>query len=49
MYLAFKRKYIEFIIIKVNFNIIKRDDKEHPYNKDDLYLEFNNIEYYNII
>ncbi len=49
IYLAFKGEYKEFTVIKVNFNIIKRDNEEHSYNKDNLYFEFNNIEYHNII
>ncbi len=48
-YLAFEGEYKEFIIIRINFNIIKNDNEEYPYDKDDLYLEFNNVEYYNII
>ncbi len=49
MYLTFKKEYKEFIIIKVNFNIVKKDNKEYSYNEDNLYLEFNNVKYYNII
>ena len=48
-YLTFKREYKEFTIIKINFNTAKRDNKEHPYNKDDLYFKLNNTEHYNII
>ncbi len=48
-HLAFKEKHEEFIVIKVNFNTIKKDDEEYPYNEDDLYFESNNIEHYNII
>jgi len=49
MYLAFKREHEEFIVIRVNLSIVKNNGKKHPYNEDDLYLEFNNIEYNNII
>ncbi len=49
MYLTFKREYKEFIIIRINFNIVKKDDKEHLYKKNDLYFESNNIGYNNII
>ena len=49
MYLAFERKYKEFIIIRVNLNITKNNDEKHLYNKDDFYLEFNNAGYNNII
>ncbi len=33
IYLTPKRKYKKFIIIKVNFNITKRDGEEYPYKK----------------
>ncbi len=33
----------------MNLNIIKGNNKEYLYNKDNLYLEPNNVEYYNII
>ncbi len=49
MYLVFKREYKEFIIIEINFNIIRKDNKKHFYNKDNLYFKFNNIRYNNII
>ena len=49
MYLAFEEEYKEFIIIRVNLNIIKNNNKKYSYNKDDLYLEFNNAGYNNII
>ncbi len=45
----FKEEYEKFTVIRVNFNIVKRDNKEHFYNEDDLYLESNNVRYYNII
>ncbi len=48
-YLTFKGEYEEFIVIRINFNIIKRDNKEHFYNEDDLYFESNNIGHYSII
>ncbi len=47
--MAFEKKYKEFTVIGVNFNIIKNDGEEHLYDKDDLYLEFNNVGYNNII
>jgi len=49
MYLASKREYEEFTVIKVNLNIVKNDGEEYLYNKDDLYFEFNNIGYNGII
>jgi len=49
MYLMFEKEYKEFIIIKVNLNIVKRDGEEYLYNEDDSYLKLNNIRYYNII
>ncbi len=49
MYLAFKREHEEFIIIGINLNIAKRDNKEHFYNENDLYFKLNNIGHYNII
>ncbi len=45
----FKRKYEEFIIIKINLNIVKNDNEKYPYNEDDFYLESNNTGYNNII
>ncbi len=49
MYLAFKREHEEFTMIDINLNIAKNDNEEYPYNKDDLYLEPNNIKHHNII
>ncbi len=49
MYLTFKREYKEFIVIGVNLNTAKEDNKEYSYNENNLYLELNNIRYYNII
>ncbi len=49
IYLTLEKEYKEFIVIRVNLNIIKKDDKEYFYNKDDLYLKSNNIGYNNII
>ncbi len=49
IYLVFEGEYKEFIVIRVNLNTTKRDNKEYPYNKDDFYLEPNNIGYHNII
>ncbi len=49
IYLAFKRKYEEFIIIRINLNIVRNDGEEYLYNEDDLYLKFNNIEHNDIV
>ncbi len=49
MYLTFKREYEEFTIIKINLNIVKNNNEEYSYNEDNPYLEFNNVEYNNII
>ncbi len=49
MYLTFKKEYEEFIVIEINFNTARKDSEEHPYKKDDLYFELNNIGYNNII
>ncbi len=49
MYLTSKEKYKEFTIIKVNLNIIRNNSEEHLYNKDNFYLEPNNVEYNDII
>ena len=45
----FKREYKEFTVIKVNLNITRKNDKEYPYNEDNLYFEFNNVGYNSII
>ena len=49
IYLTSKEKYKEFTIIKVNLNIIRNNSEEHLYNKDNFYLEPNNVEYNDII
>ncbi len=49
IHLASKEEYEEFTIIRINFNIIRENDKEYPYNEDDFYFEFNNIGYNRII
>ncbi len=49
IYLAFEREYKEFIVIRFNLNIIRNDNKEHLYDEDNLYLEFNNVGYDGII
>jgi len=49
MHLTFKREYKEFIVIKVNLNIVRKNNEEYPYNKNDLYLESNNIGHHSII
>jgi len=46
---VFEKKHKEFTIIRVNLNIIKNNGEEYPYNEDNLYLEFNNVEYNDII
>ncbi len=48
-YLTFEREYEEFIVISVNLNTTKNDNEEYPYDKDDLYLEFNNVRHYSIV
>ncbi len=47
--MVFEEEYKEFIIIKVNLNIARNDGEEYPYNKDDLYLEPNNVGHNDII
>ncbi len=49
IYLTFKKKHKEFIIIKVNLNIVKNNNEKHLYNKDDFYFESKNVRYNNII
>jgi len=49
MYLTFKKEYKEFIVIKVNFNIVRNNGEEHLYNKNDFYFESNNVGYNDII
>ena len=49
MHLTPKGEHEEFTIIRVNLNTTRNNSVEHPYNKDDLYLKFNNAEYNNII
>ncbi len=49
MYLISKKKHKEFTIIKINLNIVRNDDKEYSYNKDDLYFKSNNTGYNDII
>ncbi len=44
-----KREYKEFTIIKVNFNIIRKDNEEYLYNENDFYFEFNTVGHYSII
>ncbi len=48
-YLTLERKYKEFTIIGINFNITKKDNEKHLYNKNNLYLESNNVRYHSII
>jgi len=49
MYLTLEKEHEEFTVIKVNFNIVKNDDEEYPYNEDDPYLKLNNTGYNDII
>ncbi len=49
MYLMFKRKHKEFTVIRVNLSIIRNNGEKYLYNEDNLYLEFNNIGYNNIV
>ena len=49
IYLTFKREYEEFIIIRVNLNTVNNNGEKHLYNKDNLYLKFNNVKYNGII
>ncbi len=48
-YLISEGEYKEFIIIRINFKIVKKNDEEYPYNKDNFYFKPNNIGYYNIV
>ncbi len=48
-YLTFKKEYKEFIVIRVNLNIVKNDGEEYLYNEDNLYFESNNAGYNSII
>ncbi len=45
----FKREHKEFIIIKVNLNIIKNNNKEYLCDEDDLYFKPNNTGHNNIV
>jgi len=45
----FEKKYKEFIVIDINLNTARNDGEEYPYDENDPYLEFNNVEYHNII
>ncbi len=49
MYLASEGEHEEFIVININLNTIRNDSEEHLHKENDLYLEPNNIGYYNII
>ncbi len=49
MHLTFKREYNKFIVIKVNFSIVKNNGEEYLYNENNLYFEFNNAGYNGII
>ncbi|SRR6266699_6800251 len=49
MYLTFKEKYKEFIVIRINLNIIRNNSEKYPYKEDDLYLKPNNVGHDNII
>ncbi len=43
IYLVFEREYEEFIVIRVNLSIVKKDNEKR------LYLEFNNVGYDGIV
>ncbi len=45
----FKGEHEEFIVIRVNLNIVKNDSEKHLYDEDDFYFKFNNVGYNNII
>ncbi len=45
----FKEKYKEFIVIEINFSIVRKNGEEYLYNEDDLYFESNNTGYHSII
>ncbi len=49
IYLVFEKEYKEFIIIRVNLNIVRNDSKEYLYKENNLYFEFNNAGYNDII
>ncbi len=49
IYLTFEEEHEEFIVIKVNLNIIRKDNEEYLYNEDDPYFELNNVEHHNIV
>jgi len=49
IYLVFEGEYKEFMVIDVNLSIIRNDDEEYLYEKDDPYFESNNVEHYSII
>ncbi len=42
-------EYEEFTIIKINLNTVRNNGEEYLYDENDLYFEFNNIEYNSII
>ena len=45
----FEEEYEEFTVIKINLNTVKNNGEEYLYDEDDLYLEFNNAGYNNIV
>ena len=49
IYLIFEREYEEFTVMEINFNTVRGNDEEYPYNEDNLYFESNNVRYNNII
>ena len=49
IYLIFEKEHEEFTVININLSIVKNDNEEYLYKKNDPYLEFNNVEHYNII
>ncbi len=49
IYLVFEDEYKEFTVIRVNLNIVRNNGEEYLYNENDLYFEFNNVGYNDIV
>ncbi len=49
IYMVSKRKHEEFTVIKINLNTARNDGEKHLYKEYNLYLEFNNAGYNDII
>ncbi len=47
--MVFEGEYKEFIIIGVNFSIVRNDGEEYLYNEDNLYFKPNNAGYNGIV